>query len=304
MYDLMESDTVPARDIRIYLTILGLAEGASQEDVEVKYRELAAHLGSSRFPAGLAEYGRQQEALVDEAYAVLLDHFALSPEPLQPTRRSGRKAGPSSEQRPAEPMAPGRPTRTIRLRPLLMAGVLAAVIGGAIVLARVGTGSNSSASAASVTQQEPDVVPVDAKRAAELAKVLQQDPQNAAALFEMGEMNFLATQWQLAIDWFTRLIAVDPTNVHARTDVGTAQFNLGLIDDAKKTWLAALQFAPDDVQLNFNLGFLYANAEPQDLAAARKAWQKVIDSDPTSSLAKTAQTHMAGLVDAGTGSSK
>jgi tetratricopeptide (TPR) repeat protein len=303
MCALMSTNAVLAMDIQPYLTVLGISEGTSQEDIEARYRELADYFGTSSFPPALREWARQQAALVDEAYAVLLDRqdvaaerdLIASPQATKATRLSERARQPRSDD--------AKPVRTIRLRPLLFAFVMLAAMAGAIAMARAGV-PGKEAAAADASQQASDAVPVDPKRAAELMKAVQDNPQNKDALFELGEMNFLATQWQSAIDWFTRLLAVDASNVHARTDVGTAQFNLGRTEEAKATWLAGLEIAPNDVQLNFNVGFLYANAEPQDMAAARKAWQKVIDVDPNSTLAKTAQAHMTGLVPSTPGSSK
>jgi hypothetical protein len=46
------------------------------------------------------------------------------------------------------------------------------------------------------------------------------------------------------------------------------------------------------------MGFLYANAEPQDLAAARQEWQKVVELAPDSNLGKTAKVHLNGITPA------
>ena len=90
-------------------------------------------------------------------------------------------------------------------------------------------------------------------------------------------------------------MAIDPNNVHARTDIGTSNFNLGNTEEAKAAWLAALDLAPEDVQLHYNMGFLYANAEPRDLDAAKKEWQLVMDLAPGSDLANIVQVHLEGL---------
>ena len=129
-------------------------------------------------------------------------------------------------------------------------------------------------------------------------KSAQEDPKNAETLFELGEIFFQAGEWQSSLDWFTKLVAVDPTNVHALTDIGTSQYNLGSTEDAKATWLKVKEIAPDDPQVHYNLGFLYANSEPQDLEAAKKEWGLVLQLAPGSDLAQTVKLHLDGLAEA------
>ncbi|HET9477534.1 MAG TPA: tetratricopeptide repeat protein, partial [Dehalococcoidia bacterium] len=106
---------------------------------------------------------------------------------------------------------------------------------------------------------------------------------------------FLGGEWQTGIDWFTKLLELDPTNVHALTDVGTAQFNLGQFEAAKTAWLEAKELDPNDEQVHYNLGFLYANVDPVDYAAALTEWQLVVELAPGSDLANTAQVHLESL---------
>jgi len=277
------ANSEPGRDRQTCLAVFGIGEGASQDDIEARYRELAYYFRTTGFPPGLDAWAGKQAALLDDAYAVLLDRTGDEPEPA-PARRRALRGG-----------------LTIG-RGWILAGLMLAAVAGAIGFARAGVRGND-ASAADVDRTTESVA-VDARRSAELLKAVQLDPRNREALFELGEMNFVATQWETAIDWFTQLLSVDPSNLHARTDLGVAQFNLGRVEDARAAWLAALALAPDDPQVNFNLGFLYANTEPQDLAAARNAWQRVIDADPTSRMAKSAQAQLAQTGVDTTGSSK
>jgi len=150
------------------------------------------------------------------------------------------------------------------------------------------------------TADENGLIPLDTARVAELMKSAQADPTNPETLFELGETFFQAGEWQSSLDWFTKLIEVEPTNVHALTDIGTSQYNLGSTEDAKATWLKVNEIAPDDPQVHYNLGFLYANSEPQDLDAAREEWSLVIQLAPDSDLAQTVKLHLDGLAEATT----
>ncbi|MDP2675736.1 MAG: hypothetical protein Q8Q00_12675, partial [Dehalococcoidia bacterium] len=179
-------------------------------------------------------------------------------------------------------------------------------LGGLIVLAVVlvarsglpagGDGNEGTPAAADAN----GFIPVDTARVAELMKSVQADPKNPETLFELGEIFFQAGEWQATLDWFTKLVAVDPTNVHALTDIGTSQYNLGSTEDAKATWLKVTKIAPDEPQVHYNLGFLYANSEPQDLEAAKKEWAIVLQLAPDSDLAQTVKLHLDGLTGAAT----
>jgi Flp pilus assembly protein TadD len=114
-------------------------------------------------------------------------------------------------------------------------------------------------------------------------------------LFELGEAYFLAGDWEQGLNWFQKLVDVDAGNVHAWTDVGTAHYNLGRTEEARTAWAKGLELSPQDPQLHYNMGFLYANSEIPDFEAARREWQSVLELAPGTTLAQTVQVHMEGL---------
>ena len=113
------------------------------------------------------------------------------------------------------------------------------------------------APSAEVRQQQAQL---DQQRVAELKALVEKDPTNKDALFELGEMHIQAAKWQDSLDWFTKLLAVDPDNLHARMDIGTDNLNLGRTAEAKVAWEDVARRSPSDPQIHYNLGFLYANA--------------------------------------------
>ncbi len=284
-----------------YFALIGLGEDASRDEIEERCRELSDYLGSTAFPPHIGEWASAYASLVDEALAELLD---------EEKRARATAAVSAPEDEPTEvapaPMARaaargGRPQQgglaqfwQSYRRPLMIAAAVGAVVLGVFIYGR-GGGNGSNVPAGSQAQQS-DVIPVDAKRMADLMAQYQKDPQNVDVLFEIGESFFLANRFQEALDWEQKLLAIDPKNVHVRTDLGTSYFNLGKADEAKAAWLAGLDASPDDVQLHYNMGFLYANAEPRDVVAARKEWQRVVDLAPDSELAKVVKTHMDALL--------
>ena len=304
-----------------YFSLLGISEDASQEELEARYQELAKYLASPALPAGLRDWAAKQAALVDEAYAVLADPerratmgrekvvveaapaaaSAPAPAPAQAESGEDPRAGRAKTAAAADPTAQRSTLDTIlgglRSHPLVFGAVLGVVALGAVVLFQVGLPGNGGAEEAPPADQAGDIVPLNKERIAQLTAAVEEDPKNLEALFELGESYFLAGEWQSTIDWFSRLVAIEPNNVHALTDIGTSNYNLGFAEEAKAAWLKALEFDPKDAQVHYNLGFLYANSEPQDMAAAIEEWQTVVELAPDSNLAQTVQVHLEGLSD-------
>jgi tetratricopeptide (TPR) repeat protein len=305
-----------------YYSLLGISEDASQDEIEARYRELVDHIASSAVPPTLRDWASRETALLDEAYAVLSDperrarladpssavtneagslDAPLRPVPVaemgrqQPEMQSRGGVAVGQREKPASAIRAlflGVPWTLAAIGAAIGIVVLVAVLGGGDLLSGRGGGQAPAAA------QEGDVAPIDTERVAELMTLVQEDPKNVEALFELGEAYFLGGEWQAGIDWFNRLVALDPGNVHARTDIGTANFNLGLYEEAKASWLAGLEAAPDDVQLHYNMGFLHANVEPVDYQSAMNEWGKVVELAPGSDLAATAQVHLESLASA------
>lgn len=284
-----------------YFEVLGLPLDAGGQDIEARYQELSAYLAAGDLPAELQQWARAQANRVDEAYAVLSD----------PDLRAGLEDDieeedeapsdiPKAESAPAgAKKARSAPMRRAARLPLLALAV-GILIGGAallaVIVAEMGFRGEGSEDLVAAQGQEQQFVDIDTERVAELITSYQQDPVNAETLFELGEAYFLAGDWQQGQEWFLKLVDVDPGNVHAWTDIGTSHYNLGRTEEAKAAWQTALELAPEDPQLHYNMGFLYANSEPPDFDAAMQEWQTVLDLAPGSQLAQTVQVHLEGLV--------
>jgi len=305
-----------------YYALLGVSKDAAQDEIEARYRELVDHMASTAVPPTLREWANREMALLDEAYAVLSDpesrakladapvavvspaaSFDPAVHPAQITGAATAVQQPAVQSRGGAAVADSeKPPSALRALFLGVPWTLAAmglavgmvglvsIVFGADVLSGIGGGGEEPAAA-----EEGDIVPIDTSRVAELVPLVQEDPNNMEALFELGEIYFLGAEWQAAIDWFTQLVALDPANVHAYTDIGTANFNLGSYEDARSAWLTGLEAAPEDVQLHYNMGFLYANVDPVDIQAAMTEWGEVVRLAPGSDLAATAKVHLDSL---------
>jgi tetratricopeptide (TPR) repeat protein len=279
-----------------YYAVLGVSTDATLDEIESRYQELIRYLDSESVPPSLREWADRETALLDEAYAILSD----------PERRAALAEAPAarSPEKAAAPAPAGKPAPPSALQalfngvPWTLAAILAATAAVALAVGLFGGGLLSGKGedgAPAAAEQQSSLAAIDTERVSELVALVQEDPQNLEALFELGETYFLAGEWQAAVDWFGRVLEIDPGNVHARTDVGTANFNLGNYEDARASWLTGLEAAPDDAQLHYNMGFLYANTEPADYQSAVSEWQMVLQLAPGSDLASTAQVHLDSL---------
>jgi len=282
------------------MRLAGVPDDLPPEQLERWSNGLVAFLTSDTVPQQFRAWARAQADVLDahladaagfeEDDADEIDDVAGDDEPAvaAPPRRA-------TAARHARPRAREERAFTLRLPAQagrLAIGILVGVVGLAAVL---GIRELTSDDGAQALPGGPEASAFNEARAAELEAILQQDPTNKDALFELGEMNFQAQRYEDMIPWFSKLVEVDPSNTHALTDLGTAAFNLGRPAEAKIWWEKVLAVAPNDIQAHYNLGFMYANAEPRDLAAAVREWETVLSIDPQSQLAQTARVHIDGL---------
>ena len=283
-----------------YFEILGLPLDASGADIEERYQELSAHLTSGDLPPHLQGWAREQAAQVDEAYAMLSDadlraglEDELEEQAVEPVAAAALAAAPVARRGPGPA---GRPVARLPLMALALGIFIGVAALGAVLIAEMGfNGEGTEDPATAAQDQDDEFVPIDTERVAELVTSYQEDQTNPETLFELGEAYFLAGEWQQGLDWFLKLVAVDPANVHAWTDVGTAHYNLNRTEEAVAAWQKALELAPNDPQLHYNMGFLYANSETPDFEAAKREWQTVLELAPGTQLAQTVQLHIEGL---------
>ncbi len=272
------------------------------DELEQWSNDLVAYLTSDRVPSNFRAWARAQADQLD-AFMASAGDLDSSPalEPVEkPAARASAptKAPRAPRPRPAaaEPrtMVFEMPAGTAKLILGVLAGLLVlGVVYGIVALTRSDDSSGIPASAASSGQ--PTSVPFDSARAAELMKLVQADPANKDALLELGAMNFTSDRFADAITWYTKLSEVDPTNAEVMDDISTANLYIGDTDQAKVWAEKALAINPNDAAAHYNMGYVYASGTPQDLAAAVKEWDLVVQLDPTSPQGQTAKTHSDGL---------
>lgn len=297
----------------------GVPDGVSPDELERWSNELVAFLTSDGIPVSFRGWARKHADLLDAYMASAEDfesdlsadesdldldvdedeeeqdeapagapraHSALPKQKSPRATTARRRAANTQEPRMVVLRVP---EQLARLGMGIAVGVLAlfAIFGVRSLTSGDGNGGSLPATAGAAAFNQA--------RADELQALLQQDPANQDALFELGEIMFEGERYQESIDALTKLVALDPANKLALNDIGTANFNLGRPDEAKVWWRKTLAVDPNDVQAHYNMGFVFANTEPRDLAGAVSEWEMVVRLDPTSQLGQTAKVHVDGL---------
>ena len=285
------------------LARLGLMGGASSQEVEAAHDALVEFLEGA--PSDQRVWARQQIGMIDEAFALLSD----------PTiDRSGRAddsvvaAAPAAvvmATRTAPAVEPPvyrpvyRPVATTGNRLVKRVAIGAAVIVGVVAIAAAGFNLNGGTGIPPISgSPAPEAAAspaVDQARVAVLMQKIQTDPKDVASLQSLADLYYQVSDFKSARTFLEKILAIDPKNLTALLALGAAQFNEGNAVDAEKQWRAVLAIDPKNVEAHYDLGFMYLSKNPPDVANVKLEWGKVVELDPTSNLAKTVSTHLAGL---------
>ena len=114
-----------------------------------------------------------------------------------------------------------------------------------------------------------------------------QNPKDPEACLKLADFLYDQKQYDKAIEWYQRALELDPKNVNARTDLGTAFFYTGRAQDALREYNKSLEIDPKHESTLLNCIVVNLNGT-HDIAAAQKAWDRLHSLDPT-------QSALAGL---------
>ena len=138
-------------------------------------------------------------------------------------------------------------------------------------------GANPAGSAAPAASAPCSTRP----RSAQLMEKIQANPKDADALMALGDEYYKVGDFATAGNWFTKVTALEPTNVRGFLALGATGFNSGDLDAAEVAWRKALDIDDKNVEANYDLGFLYFNRQPPDMAKVQEHWNRVVELDPT-----------------------
>ena len=108
----------------------------------------------------------------------------------------------------------------------------------------------------------------------------EANPQDPAAPLKLADFLYDHGDFQGAIPWYQKAVALDPRNVNASTDLGTCYFNLGRSNEALKQFQHSLDVEPQHQPTLFNI--IVVNMEGKhDYQAARRAYDVLYKLNPT-----------------------
>lgn len=207
---------------------------------------------------------------------------------------------PTSKPRAAKVRTPK--TRPVDARPwwrnrALQAAASAVVVGVVVAfIYHLGGGSSVPGINGQPTNQPSQAAAqIDQTKVADLMKKISANPKDAASYQALGDIYFQAGQYQTASEWDQKVLGIDPNNVTGLLSDGAAQFNLGNADKAQTDWQKVIALNPKQAEAYYDLGFLYLSKNPPDMTKVKAMWQKVVEIDPTSDVAKTVQQHLKSL---------
>jgi cytochrome c-type biogenesis protein CcmH/NrfG len=209
-------------------------------------------------------------------------------------RPAARTAAPAA-QRAARMVEPA-PRRIPRIALIGAAAVVALAVVGVVWK----LGSVDSVPPVAATAAPSDGL--DMAAVAALMEKIQANPKDVESLMALGNEFYQAGDFETALTWFQKVLAIEPANTSALLAVGAANFNLGDSATAESTWLKVLAVEPDNVEAHYDLGFLYFNSTPQNVEGVQREWGEVIRLAPESDVASIVQAHLDSLSAASSGS--
>jgi len=145
-----------------------------------------------------------------------------------------------------------------------------------------GGGAETSAAGGGMGQRLPEGhPPIDISAVVKtLEEQAAQNPREPEPRLKLANYLYDQQQWQRAIEWYQKALELDPKNVNARTDMGTAYFNLGRLTDALREYRKSLEIAPTHQPTMFNLVVVHLDGL-HDVAAAQQAWDRLHKLNPS-----------------------
>ena len=124
------------------------------------------------------------------------------------------------------------------------------------------------------------ILPLTARRSSSRWRPWRRrTPRTPTSALKLANFLYDQKQYNKAIEWYQRALELDPKNVNARTDLGTAYFYTGRPQDALREYDKSLAIDPKHEPTLLNA--IVVNLEgTHDLAAAQKAWDRLHKLNP------------------------
>jgi tetratricopeptide (TPR) repeat protein len=180
-----------------------------------------------------------------------------------------------------------------------VAGMCFGVILGWVIASQQApaTPAPQAQAAAAPGEQTPTL---DEGRVQALMTIVENDPSNASAHAQLGNVYFDAERWTDAISWYERSLKIDPNNPDVSTDLGVSYYYTNRADEALKQFDRSLQIDPKHTKTMLNKGIVLAFGK-EDLQAAAVEWKKVVELAPESPEGQAARRALEGVAAAHAG---
>lgn len=143
----------------------------------------------------------------------------------------------------------------------------------------------TGAGAANATEQRPAGLPEGhpplqlAAQMRALEEQANQNPTDPKPRLELANLLYDNRMYERAIEWYQRALELDPKNLSARTDLGTAYFYGGRAQDALREYRKSLEIDPDHGPTLYNLIIVNLDGT-RDLDAAQRTWERLHKKNP------------------------
>jgi cytochrome c-type biogenesis protein CcmH/NrfG len=187
--------------------------------------------------------------------------------------------------------------------------VLCLVVGCAVgYLLRGSVGGSSAPAPAAATEQQPGMPPAGMgqqqtptpeqmkamadKQAEPLLEQLKAKPDDAATLAQVGNIYYDAQIYPVAIEYYQKVLAIDPKNASVRTDMATAMFYSSDFDHAIAEFDHALKDDPKNGNALFNRGIVKWQGK-MDVKGAVADWERLLKENPNYEQADKVRMYIA-----------
>ncbi len=158
-----------------------------------------------------------------------------------------------------------------------------------------GTPADANPGTEGAAQASPTPPAIDEAKVADLMAKFQADPNDAVTLLALADEFYAGGEYETSGTWLDRLLALKPDDIQGLLARGAVYFNLNDLPNAEATWKKVAVLEPDNVEVHYDLGFLYLNQAEPDWTGVQAEWLQVIELDPGSQLAQTVRSHLDSL---------
>jgi Flp pilus assembly protein TadD len=109
-------------------------------------------------------------------------------------------------------------------------------------------------------------------------QALEKNPNDTTLMTKYANFLFDLGKYPESVEWFQKVVALQPNNLDAKTDLGTALWNAGQKDKAMAEYQNALKIDPKHMSTLHNL--VIVHLEERDFAAAEKVLKQMEEIDP------------------------